>query len=85
MIKPAYKRKQEVILYPETSVLDEFMLEKGLHKKLRHNVKVVNGEVKFNVFKGEKKEKKNFRLHRQATLNMSEEITNSPKGQSRHN
>ena len=34
------------------------MLDKGLHKKLRNNVKIVNGEVKFNVFKGEGKKAK---------------------------
>jgi len=49
-------------MYPETSVLDEFMLSKGLHKNLRKNVKVVNGEVRFNVYRGEKKKKKSFRF-----------------------
>ena len=45
------------ILYPDTSLLDTFMEGQGLHKKLRHNIKVVNGEVVFNRLRKDRKGK----------------------------
>ena len=53
-----YRRRQENILYPETSVLDEYLASQGLHKKLSKNIKIVNGEVKFVRAKQPKKGEK---------------------------
>ena len=53
------------ILYPETSLLDTFMEKQGLHKKLRHNIKIVNGEVKFNRFQKNKKANKTVEVDSQ--------------------
>lgn len=60
--KHRHTRNQMNILYPETSLLDTFMEKQGLHKKLRHNVKIVNGEVKFNRLQKNKKTNKTIQI-----------------------
>ena len=60
--KNRHNRNQMNILYPETSLLDTFMEKQGLHKKLRHNVKIVNGEVKFNRLQKNKKTNKTIEI-----------------------
>ena len=42
-----YKFKQNKILYPETSLLDEFMKDRGLSKKMKNNIAIINGEAQF--------------------------------------
>ena len=39
-LQKRYQRKQERILYPDTSILDDFMKDRGLSKKLRSNVAI---------------------------------------------
>jgi hypothetical protein len=46
-LQKRYQRKQERILYPDTSILDDFMKDRGLSKKLRSNVAIVKGEAVF--------------------------------------
>jgi hypothetical protein len=56
--KPAMRRKMNNILYPQESVLDSFLIEQGMHKKLKSNVKIVNGVVKLNPLKKKRKSSK---------------------------
>lgn len=48
-LQSKYKRKQTKILYPETSILDDFMKERGLSKKLKHNVTLKGGKPVFST------------------------------------
>lgn len=53
--------KQDEILYPPTSILDEFLKHHGLGTKLSQNFKVKDGEVVFiNLHKQKKQSKINY-------------------------
>ena len=47
-MKPAYTMRMEDIMYPEKSILDEFLYSRGLHKDPKKNFKMINGKVVFN-------------------------------------
>lgn len=42
-----FKYEQEQIMYPKTSMLDDFMKSQGLSKQLGENFKLINGQIEF--------------------------------------
>jgi hypothetical protein len=42
-----YTHKQETIMYPSTSALDDFLYSQGLAPSLQDNFKLIDGQVEF--------------------------------------
>jgi hypothetical protein len=57
------------ILYPENSILDQFMKEQGLQRGIKNNVKIVKGKVRLGKSKKNKRTESQLRSTEETVYN----------------